>query len=287
MCARVYCSSCSWPGSPTPCPSWQSWGVEGARECGCLSVFRSLLERGKKYLLNRIFFLCLLSFSPLPPPFSLCVSLPGRHPLFPLLALVFEKCELATCTPREPGVAGGDVCSSDSFNEDIAVFAKQVERFWIPLPPSPSLASPASTPGTKPCPHTAHLWRVSPPPPSQLPQSWGCSGSCVALRLSLAGLLRKGPGPNWPPTRPLERQAGAAPYSLSRSGGEAWGTELRGGLQGVVWDGIGVGCAEWPPAVPTSPKSQGGSLQPSYELIWFHVFIQFALERGVCEGRRV
>ncbi|XP_020374079.2 homeobox protein Meis2 [Rhincodon typus] len=49
-----------------------------------------------------------------------------RHPLFPLLALVFEKCELATCTPREPGVAGGDVCSSDSFNEDIAVFAKQV-----------------------------------------------------------------------------------------------------------------------------------------------------------------
>ncbi|NXR09570.1 MEIS2 protein, partial [Semnornis frantzii] len=60
---------------------------------------------------------------PLP---SLCVPLPGRHPLFPLLALVFEKCELATCTPREPGVAGGDVCSSDSFNEDIAVFAKQV-----------------------------------------------------------------------------------------------------------------------------------------------------------------
>ncbi|XP_035682415.1 homeobox protein Meis1-like isoform X6 [Branchiostoma floridae] len=48
------------------------------------------------------------------------------HPLFPLLALVFEKCELATCTPREPGVAGGDVCSSESFNEDIAVFAKQV-----------------------------------------------------------------------------------------------------------------------------------------------------------------
>ena len=38
----------------------------------------------------------------------------------------FEKCELATCTPREPGVAGGDVCSSESFNEDIAVFAKQI-----------------------------------------------------------------------------------------------------------------------------------------------------------------
>ena len=49
-----------------------------------------------------------------------------RHPLFPLLALIFEKCELATCTPRESGAAGGDVCSSGSFNEDIAVFSKQV-----------------------------------------------------------------------------------------------------------------------------------------------------------------
>ncbi|XP_066121396.1 homeobox protein Meis3 isoform X1 [Saccopteryx bilineata] len=54
------------------------------------------------------------------------------HPLFPLLALVFEKCELATCSPRDgPGTGlgapmGGDVCSSDSFNEDIAAFAKQV-----------------------------------------------------------------------------------------------------------------------------------------------------------------
>ncbi|TRY86305.1 hypothetical protein DNTS_016123 [Danionella cerebrum] len=75
------------------------------------------------------------------------------HPLFPLLALVFEKCELATCTPREPGVAGGDVCSSDSFNEDIAVFAKQIRaekplfssnpeldnlRVWGSLPWAPS-----------------------------------------------------------------------------------------------------------------------------------------------------
>ncbi|XP_043938943.1 homeobox protein meis3-like isoform X2 [Protopterus annectens] len=50
------------------------------------------------------------------------------HPLFPLLALVFEKCELATCSPRDNSgtYPGGDVCSSDSFNEDIAVFAKQV-----------------------------------------------------------------------------------------------------------------------------------------------------------------
>ncbi|XP_075152107.1 meis homeobox homothorax isoform X2 [Haematobia irritans] len=49
-----------------------------------------------------------------------------EHPLFPLLALIFEKCELATCTPREPGVQGGDVCSSESFNEDIAMFSKQI-----------------------------------------------------------------------------------------------------------------------------------------------------------------
>ncbi|XP_065094997.1 homeobox protein homothorax-like [Ochlerotatus camptorhynchus] len=52
----------------------------------------------------------------------------ARHPLFPLLALIFEKCELATCTPREPGVAGGDVCSSDSFSEDVAVFSKQIRQ---------------------------------------------------------------------------------------------------------------------------------------------------------------
>ena len=60
------------------------------------------------------------------PPRAHGLPSASRHPLFPLLALVFEKCELATCTPREPGLAGGDVCSSDSFNEDIAVFAKQV-----------------------------------------------------------------------------------------------------------------------------------------------------------------
>ena len=55
-----------------------------------------------------------------------------RHPLFPLLALIFEKCELATCTPRDPSVAGGDVCSSESFNEDIAVFSKQVSKGMLP-----------------------------------------------------------------------------------------------------------------------------------------------------------
>nr|UEK51565.1 HTH-like protein 1 [Parasacculina yatsui] len=63
------------------------------------------------------------------------------HPLFPLLALIFEKCELATCTPREPGVAGGDVCSSESFNEDISVFAKQIRAEKPYFSPNPELDS--------------------------------------------------------------------------------------------------------------------------------------------------
>jgi len=47
------------------------------------------------------------------------------HPLFPLLALVFEKCELATCSSRQRGESQEDICSSESFNEDIQAFAKQ------------------------------------------------------------------------------------------------------------------------------------------------------------------
>ncbi|VEL24249.1 unnamed protein product [Protopolystoma xenopodis] len=59
----------------------------------------------------------------------------SSHPLFPLLALIFEKCELATCTPREgmgTSCSGGaiDVCSSDSFQEDIDVFIKEVDYLF-------------------------------------------------------------------------------------------------------------------------------------------------------------
>lgn len=81
--------------------------------------------------------LCLASRLILPPFFP-----SHRHPLFPLLALIFEKCELATCTPREPGVTGGEVCSSESFNEDIAVFAKQIRQekpYYVPNPELDSL----------------------------------------------------------------------------------------------------------------------------------------------------
>lgn len=73
-------------------------------------------------LLRNSFLLLLLSLL-----FVFLFSSSSRHPLFPLLALIFEKCELATCTPRESGAAGGDVCSSDSFSEDIVVFSKQVK----------------------------------------------------------------------------------------------------------------------------------------------------------------
>ncbi|CAK5018379.1 unnamed protein product [Meloidogyne enterolobii] len=76
------------------------------------------------------------------------------HPLFPLLTVLFEKCELATCTPREPvrtnefGAVGGDqvdilnVCSAGSFSEDIAEFAATVQMnkpFYVPNPELDSL----------------------------------------------------------------------------------------------------------------------------------------------------
>ena len=43
-----------------------------------------------------------------------------KHPLFPLLALLFEKCELATQSPECP--------SSDSFNQDIQTFVQHQQR---------------------------------------------------------------------------------------------------------------------------------------------------------------
>lgn len=45
-----------------------------------------------------------------------------NHPLFPLLAIIFEKCELAT---RARKIAGDPICSSESFSEDLAMFSKQ------------------------------------------------------------------------------------------------------------------------------------------------------------------
>nr|VZH94994.1 unnamed protein product [Spirometra erinaceieuropaei] len=75
------------------------------------------------------------------------------HPLYPLLTLIFEKCELATCTPRDRNISrssgntlpndslhlsasfGSDsaVWSSESFNSDIFVFAEELARAQKPI----------------------------------------------------------------------------------------------------------------------------------------------------------
>ena len=49
----------------------------------------------------------------------------SRHPLFPLLALLFEKCELATQSAECP--------SSDSFNVDIQAFVQHQQQEKRPL----------------------------------------------------------------------------------------------------------------------------------------------------------
>uniref|UniRef100_A0A914HEC2 Homeobox protein unc-62 n=1 Tax=Globodera rostochiensis TaxID=31243 RepID=A0A914HEC2_GLORO len=69
------------------------------------------------------------------------------HPLFPLLTVLFQKCELATCTPREPFRDGDQVdtshvCSANSFDEDLAEFAKTVQinkPYYVPNPELDSL----------------------------------------------------------------------------------------------------------------------------------------------------
>ena len=49
--------------------------------------------------------------------------------MFPLVALMFEKCELATCTPRDANMRE-DVCTSQTLEEDFNEFAKQVIFFY-------------------------------------------------------------------------------------------------------------------------------------------------------------
>ena len=53
-----------------------------------------------------------------------------RHPLYSLLALMFEKCELATCTPRDSKMAD-DICTNQTLDEDFAEYAKQVGFYFI------------------------------------------------------------------------------------------------------------------------------------------------------------
>ncbi|UJR26575.1 hypothetical protein I4U23_007896 [Adineta vaga] len=54
-----------------------------------------------------------------------------NHPLFPLLAIIFDKCELATNSSRDannPNFA----CSLTSFNEDLMEFTKQLTKDHLP-----------------------------------------------------------------------------------------------------------------------------------------------------------
>uniref|UniRef100_A0A1I8JSB7 Tau95 domain-containing protein n=1 Tax=Macrostomum lignano TaxID=282301 RepID=A0A1I8JSB7_9PLAT len=64
----------------------------------------------------------------------------AHDPMFPLLCLIFEKCRAGRhqCTRARSGAAsvpGGDVCSSQSFEQDIAEFAREVTRIrHLPVP---------------------------------------------------------------------------------------------------------------------------------------------------------
>ena len=40
---------------------------------------------------------------------------------------MFEKCELATCTPRDPKIQD-DICTSQTLQDDFNEFAKQVRK---------------------------------------------------------------------------------------------------------------------------------------------------------------
>uniref|UniRef100_A0A915C6N1 Homeobox protein unc-62 n=2 Tax=Ascarididae TaxID=6250 RepID=A0A915C6N1_PARUN len=70
-----------------------------------------------------------------------------NHPLFPLLSCLFEKCELATCTPRDQNRESGtsstnDVCSSASFKDDLTDFTKMIQSekpYYVPNPEVDSL----------------------------------------------------------------------------------------------------------------------------------------------------
>uniref|UniRef100_A0A1I7T8E4 Meis_PKNOX_N domain-containing protein n=1 Tax=Caenorhabditis tropicalis TaxID=1561998 RepID=A0A1I7T8E4_9PELO len=64
------------------------------------------------------------------------------HPLYPLLVVLFEKCELATSTPRETsrdGSTSSDVCSSASFKDDLNEFVRHTQEnvdkhYYVPNP---------------------------------------------------------------------------------------------------------------------------------------------------------
>jgi len=53
------------------------------------------------------------------------------HPLYPLLQMVFQKCELATSSPRDSHSEA--ICSSESFKEDVETFINDSRLRNLPL----------------------------------------------------------------------------------------------------------------------------------------------------------
>lgn len=76
------------------------------------------------------------------PQFQQDKDIISSHPLFPLLRLIFQKCELATANPRDSSAGTADVCSAESFSEDISRFAAEFKndpsRQWCYDPNSES-----------------------------------------------------------------------------------------------------------------------------------------------------
>uniref|UniRef100_K7GET0 Homeobox domain-containing protein n=1 Tax=Pelodiscus sinensis TaxID=13735 RepID=K7GET0_PELSI len=126
------------------------------------------------------------------------------HPLFPLLALVFEKCELATCSPRDPAGSypGGDVCSSDSFSEDIAVFAKQIRTEKPLFSSDPELDNLVHKWAVNRSHHMRGLSR-------RLPCSQVCSQGVTALPAPNGGVRACAPQPPSPP--PMQHLPASSP----------------------------------------------------------------------------
>jgi hypothetical protein len=97
------------------------------------------LNKQKELIYGYIFYL----FSSI----SIFTSMFFSHPLFPMLTVLFQKCELATCTPREPAKEGDqidlmNVCSAASFTQDLEEFAKTVQMnkpYYLPNPELDSL----------------------------------------------------------------------------------------------------------------------------------------------------
>lgn len=93
-------------------------------ECEQLNRDKDLIRAFVFFLLIRLFFVSFLTF----------IVFKFSHPLYPLLTLLFQKCELATSTPRDPAIkeeAGvpdctAHLCSAASFDDDIKEFIRMV-----------------------------------------------------------------------------------------------------------------------------------------------------------------